>query len=180
MLTAINGAGTAQIQTCSNPAVNIFLSDGARFIATCGSFIGEPLVGLTVVTVGINIRVTIPVGAIALLEELPGSTVSVTNIGGTDGGDILIDNVGTISNLGPGDPPVVVTVQEPNNKSKKSKKSKKSGKSGKSDKSKKSGKSDKSKKSGKSDKSKKSGKSDKSKKSGKSDKSKKSGKSGKS
>jgi len=104
-LTAIGGAGTTQVQTCANPGVEILLTDGDEIIVTCGSFTGETLAGPVTVNIGMNIGVTIPAGAIAFIEELPDSNVSISNLGETGSPEIVIDDNGNITNLGPDDSP---------------------------------------------------------------------------
>ena len=103
ILTATGGTGTARFQMCSDPVTDIFLTDGDQLIATCGSFIGETLVGEAVVTIG-NITVTIPAGAVAFLEELPGSGLSVTSISGS----IVVNYGGTDITVTPEDVPEII------------------------------------------------------------------------
>ena len=57
------------------------------------------------VTVGDNISVIISSDAIAFIEELPGSVLSISHLGGS--GDIEIDDNGNVTNLGPDDSPFV-------------------------------------------------------------------------
>jgi len=105
---ATGGTGTAQIRTCDSPEVTVELDDGELFIELCGSFTGETLMGSTgsvVVTFGINMSVTIPEGAIAFVDELPGSIILISNEGESGDPDITIDDDGDITNLGPEDPP---------------------------------------------------------------------------
>ena len=95
------------VRACTNPVVDIFLNDGDSIIATCGSFLGETLAGPVTVTVGMNIDVTIPAGAIAFIEELPGSILSISHLGGSGTPDIVIDDKGVVTNLGSDDSPLV-------------------------------------------------------------------------
>ncbi len=90
---------------CTSPGVTIFLTNGDQFIGTCGSFTGEVLAGPVNGIVGGNIGVTIPAGAIAFIEELPDSILSISNLGETGGPDIVINDKGNIINLGPDDSP---------------------------------------------------------------------------
>ncbi len=113
-LTAVGGTGTTQVQTCSigppGPArrpATISLTDGDQIIVTCGSFTGETLVGPVTVSIGMNIDVSIPAGAIALIEELPGAVLSISNVGGTGAPDIEINDNGNITNRGADEPPLV-------------------------------------------------------------------------
>ena len=95
------------VRACTNPVVDIFLNAGDTFIATCGSFLGETLAGPVTVTVGMNIDVTIPAGAIVFIEELPGSILSISHLGGSGTPDIVIDDKGVLTNLGSDDSPFV-------------------------------------------------------------------------
>jgi hypothetical protein len=103
----IAGGAPQLVRACTNPVVDIFLNDGDTIIATCGSFLGETLAGPVTVTVGMNIDVTIPAGAIAFIEELPGSLLSISHLGGAGTPDIVIDDKGVLTDLGPDDSPFV-------------------------------------------------------------------------
>ena len=113
-LKAVSGTGTTQVQACNigppGPAgrpANISLTDGDQIIVTCGSFTGETLAGPVTVSIGMNVDVSIPAGAIALIEELPGAVVSISNLGGTGAPDIEINDNGNITNLGSDEPPLM-------------------------------------------------------------------------
>jgi hypothetical protein len=54
-----------------------------------------------------NIDVTIPAGAIAFIEQLPGSILSISHLGGSGTPDIVIDDKGVVTNLGSDDSPLV-------------------------------------------------------------------------
>jgi hypothetical protein len=54
-----------------------------------------------------NIDVTIPAGAIAFIEELPGSLLSISHLGGSGTPDIVIDDKGVLTSLGSDDSPLV-------------------------------------------------------------------------
>jgi hypothetical protein len=95
------------VRACTDPVVDIFLNDGDTIIATCGSFLGETLAGPVTVTVGMNIDVTIPAGAIAFIEELPGSILSISHLGESGTPDIVIDDKGAVTTLGSDDSPLV-------------------------------------------------------------------------
>ena len=111
VLSADGGTGTAHIQMCTSPVTDVFLTDGDQVIATCGSFSAEALAGTLVVMVGGDITVTLGTGASALLEEMPGSILSVTNLGEAGSGSITIDDGGTVIDLGPEDPPAIATIE---------------------------------------------------------------------
>ncbi len=104
IVTAVGGAGTSQVQACNigsgraRPAT-ISLTNGDRIIVTCGSFTGETLAGPVTVSIGMNVEVSIPAGAIALIEELPGAVLSISNVGGMGAPDIEINDNGNITNL---------------------------------------------------------------------------------
>jgi len=88
VLSANGGTGTAQIQMCSSPVTDVFLNNGGEIIETCGSSTTEMLLGEAVVIIG-DVTITIPEGAIALLE-VSGTYLTVTNFG--DVGGIVIDD----------------------------------------------------------------------------------------
>ena len=112
IVTAVGGAGTTQVQACNigsggaRPAT-INLTDGDQIIVTCGSFTGETLAGPVTVSIGMNVDVSIPAGAIALIEELPGAVLSITNVGEEGAPDIEINDNGNITTLGFEEPPLM-------------------------------------------------------------------------
>jgi len=115
MLAANGGTGTSRVQMCGPSNIDIFnvlLTDGDQFGVTCGSLTGEVLAGPVAVTVGVSINITIPAGAKAFMEQLPGSLVSVTNLSATGGPDIVVEEDGVPTAVGPGDPPLVTAVDD--------------------------------------------------------------------
>ena len=112
ILEANGGTGTSQVEMCDPDRFNIFLTDGDQIKVTCGSLAGEVGAGLVDVDVALNVSVAIPVGASFFMDILPGSILSISNLGETGGPDMVIDDDGVISTLGPDDPPLQIMLDQ--------------------------------------------------------------------
>ena len=115
VLAANGGAGLSLVQMCgplNTDIFNVVLTDGDESSQTCGSLTSDVLSGPVTITVGVNVNIIVPAGAKAFMEQLPGALVSINNLSGTGGPDIVVEEDGVPTAVGPDDPPLVAVVDD--------------------------------------------------------------------
>jgi len=115
ILSASGGAGFSLVQLCgpvNTDIINVVLTAGDEITAACGSLTAEVVSGPVELQIGVNVEVTIPAGGKAFIEQLPGSLVSITNLSGPGGPEIVVEDETGPMPIGPDDPPLVAEVDD--------------------------------------------------------------------